>query len=73
MEKGLKGEMTLDGDNSVTLCTRSIQGLLTVCGAAWYGSTAAAAALVLVAVVGRRGSIESSAKLKLALQLSAGK
>ena len=27
MEKGLKGEMTLDGDNSVTLCTRSIQGL----------------------------------------------
>ena len=66
MEKGLKGEMTLDGDNSVTLCTRSIQGLLTVCGAAWYGSAAAA-------VVGRRGSIESSAKLKLALQLSAGK
>ena len=54
MEKGLKGEMTLDGDNSVTLCTRSIQGLLTVCGAAWYGSTAAAA--VVVAVVGRRGS-----------------
>ena len=53
MEKGLKGEMTLDGDNSVTLCTRSIQGLLTVCGAAWYGSTAAA---VVVAVVGRRGS-----------------
>ena len=72
MEKGLKGEMTLDGDNSVTLCTRSIQGLLTVCGAAWYGSTAAAAAVV-VAVVGRRGSIESSAKLKLELQLSAGK
>ena len=53
MEKGLKGEMTLDGDNSVTLCTRSIQGLLTVCGAAWYGSTPAA---VVVAVVGRRGS-----------------
>ena len=53
MEKGLKGEMTLDGDNSVTLCTRSIQGQLTVCGAAWYGSTAAA---VVVAVVGRRGS-----------------
>ena len=26
MEKGLKGEMTLDGDNSVTLCTRSIRG-----------------------------------------------
>ena len=70
MEKGLKGEMTLDGDNSVTLCTRSIQGLLTVCGAAWYGSTAAVAA---AAVVGRRGSIESSAKLKLALQLLARK
>ena len=58
MEKGLKGEMTLDGDNSVTLCTRSIQGLLTVCCAAWYGLTAAAAAAaaVVVAVVGRRGS-----------------
>ena len=35
MEKGLKGEMTLDGDNSVTLCTRSIQGLRR--GVVWIG------------------------------------
>jgi hypothetical protein len=60
MEKGLKGDMTLDGDNSVTLCTRSIQGLHTARrrrggggGAAWYGLTAVVA---VAAVVGREGS-----------------